>query len=230
MKKLLLSFSLIIIFTSSLYAVGIGGYTSITYHNYYPRNVLLGGGIVIDTACASDKIFNFRLYAGFDQSCPIEHKEILSRIKSDNIFGFSVFRNDLIRIWIGPNVGLHYLYTRISYLNNNDIFKNNSGSFIYTDYKYRLFNKAFGMPVGISFGLNININDYFTLSFDLSGRLNFYFGQLTQQYFRIYSIPVAGNTVVLPMKKYNPNYIKGGFDSSCNISFIYRINDKYTKK
>ena len=47
-KYLLLLLIFFSIFTNSLYAIGVGGYTSITYDNYYPRNVLLGGGIVFD--------------------------------------------------------------------------------------------------------------------------------------------------------------------------------------
>lgn len=230
MKKLLLSVIFFLILTGSSYAIGIGAYTSITYHNHYPRNVLLGGGIVVDTACALDKIFNYRLYAGFDQSYPKEHKEILSRIKLDNIFGFRVFRNELVRIWIGPSVGLQYFYTRISFLNNNQIFNKINANIIYSDIKYRLYDKTFGVPVGISFGFNINIGEYFTLSFDLSGRINLYFGPITEQYFRVYFPSISGNTIVLPINKYYPNSFTGGLDSACNISFMYRINDNYEKK
>ncbi|HOD16748.1 MAG TPA: hypothetical protein PLA65_16215, partial [Spirochaetota bacterium] len=218
-----------LLFTGSSYALGIGGYASVTYHNHYPGNVLLGGGFVLDTACALDKKFNYRLNAGIDTSYPKEHKGIITRIRLDNIFGFSVFRNTGARIWIGPSLGLHYFYTRISYLNNKSIFNNNTGSFFATDVNYRLYYRAFGAPLGVSLGFNFNIGDNVTLSCELAGRLNIFVGQKSLQYYRLYSITVSGNSIILPMEKYNRFFGKGGLDASCTVSFLYRINDRFVK-
>lgn len=45
MKKLLLVLSFILALPGSLYALGIGGFTSVTYINHYSKNALIGGGL-----------------------------------------------------------------------------------------------------------------------------------------------------------------------------------------
>lgn len=71
-----------------------------------------GGGFVLDTAVARDKLFNYRLNIGIE-SLVADVDELavemdLGGIAMDNTFGFGVLRKDSVRLWLGPRLRVGY--------------------------------------------------------------------------------------------------------------------------
>jgi hypothetical protein len=72
----------------------------------------VGGGFVLDTAVAKDKLFNYRLNIGVEtfvsdlDELAIEMD--MAGVAIDNTFGFGVLRNDSVRLWLGPRLRVGY--------------------------------------------------------------------------------------------------------------------------
>lgn len=109
---------------SSAWAIGLGGfvnfgtgktswesdddfeYTDDSSDSFY------GIGFVLDTAVATNTIFNYRLNFGiekwkrsFDET---NDNQKLTRYTIANTFGFGVLRDDKMRIWLGPQIFFGY--------------------------------------------------------------------------------------------------------------------------
>ena len=112
-----------------------------------------GFGFVLDTNVASNRVFNYRLNLGFKQ-VDFEYMDIdvdMSGISIENTFGFSVFSNKALRIWIGPQINLNFL-------SGDD----NWGDDYWTT----------GLGLGIVSGINIHAGPVVSICFDLGWRHN----------------------------------------------------------
>jgi hypothetical protein len=72
----------------------------------------VGGGFVLDTAVAKDKLFNYRLNIGVETFVSdldeLAVEMDLSGVAIDNTFGFGVMRGDTVRLWLGPRLRLGF--------------------------------------------------------------------------------------------------------------------------
>lgn len=125
----LLALSLLV--GSSAHATGFGGYLS--YGNVDGSlDDVLGGidldyetdrfgiGMTLDTNVAKDRVFNYRLEIGYQHSWR-KFDDVSSTLESDgftinNIFGFSPYRNENVRLWLGPALRLS-----VDVFDNDDI-------------------------------------------------------------------------------------------------------------
>ena len=68
----------------------------------------VGGGFVLDTAVAKDKLFNYRLNIGVETfKSDLDELAVetdLAGVAIDNTFGFGVLRGDTVRLWLGPRL------------------------------------------------------------------------------------------------------------------------------
>ena len=99
-----------------------------------------GYGIMYDTNVGRDHIFNYRLT--IEQAVYDSNDDPYEAITLINDFGFSLFRDERMRFWMGPEITIALL--------------NDTGS----DASPNLF--GFGM--GIATGLNLNMSENFTLA------------------------------------------------------------------
>lgn len=116
---------------------------------------LSGLDIVMDTAVAKDRLFNYRLtiectnFTRWEERLFSSRSYQVNRLLWANTFGFGIIRTHLMRIWAGPQVALSYE------------FKNRDrailGSAIYT-------------TVGPVVGANLNTWENVTLGFELGFR------------------------------------------------------------
>lgn len=166
MKRLLL---LLLLFTgvcvfgsSQVHAAGLGFYgsagggtadwsvdgSSINTQNFGKDTGHLGIGLVMDTAPARDKLFNYQLNIGYDRfsnrgGSAWGSADFDGFVVSNN-FGFGTMISPTTRVWFGPE--LRVIWTD----GHPDKYK---------DYKIHLF----GFGIGPVVGMNLNYDDTHTL-------------------------------------------------------------------
>lgn len=77
-------------------------------------NRILGVGVILDTAVARDRLFNYRI--SLDCHSVISQKELgytnvsfsTNRLTVANSFGFGFIRTSFVRVWAGPQFALTY--------------------------------------------------------------------------------------------------------------------------
>ena len=134
-----------------------------------------GFGFVLDTSVARDRVFNYRLNFGYKQ-VDFEYKDFdvdMSGISIENTFGFGVFRNKALRVWLGPQINLNYL-------TGDD----NWGDDYWT----------VGLGLGIVAGINIHAGPVVSICFDLGWRHNMNWGDY-ERYDDDYNLTIDGNEI-----------------------------------
>jgi hypothetical protein len=159
-----------LILSSQLNAIGLGIYGTAskgeyawTYHiDEYPNIDVdsdvskYGLGFVMDTCLAKDNLFNYRLNIGFSR-LKIDNENSAPDMKGNeyffnNSFGFGVFRSEIVRIWLGPQVGFGWI---------SGEYELQSGS---TDTENDFWTMFYAL--GVAAGINFNIEDIITLGVD----------------------------------------------------------------
>ena len=155
-------------FAAPAQAIGFGGYVEYGHaegeSDFFPDSSTerVGVGFTLDTALATDRLFNYRLTIGYQHGW--RDFDGFGDIDSDGFtmnhaFGFGVFRNRNLRFWLGPAVRLG-----IDVLDVPD-------SGVGLD----IVDVTFGG--GPEFGLNWNIGESMTLSTTLAYQL-MYVGEI----------------------------------------------------
>jgi hypothetical protein len=247
MKKTYASVITIIILTASnafagggIYGNGIGlkggggGYYRYnSYGSSYPSDYLYGygGGIILDSAVAKDKIFNYRFKAGYDRyyasiTSSSSKFDPTNRYSMSQTFGFGIVRNEDTRFWIGPQIGFHYFrfkekrplstsddeyYLLLSQLliNPSLLSTNFIPFYLYMD-KKKITKKHdyIGLNLLLAMGINVNLGDNATIFID------FGIG-----YMGNYSVSGGDN----PLQPHNI-----GIQASTGVMF--RVDDRYRKQ
>jgi hypothetical protein len=175
-----------------------------------------GGGFVLDTAVAKNRVFNYRLNVGLE-GARYEADKIINEITDDNLtdliddyqidtsrlvfdntFGFGVFRNRYVRIWLGPQLRFGYLWGDGDYKISGDT---------------RRVDVWGGIAgIGAMGGINIHTGDAVSLGIDLGYRYSGYAGKIEKRGSGIIdSDPFFGNESVFFV----------------NFSLLFRVNDIY---
>ena len=199
---------------------------------------LFGGGLVVDTCLAQDKLFNYRLHLGYDyiamdlksRSAGI-YEAKFNRINIFNNFGFGIVRNKLLRFWIGPQLGLRCQFGDISGKENplaTAIKLSNLQNFAFIammSSSTLLINTGItknivmtGLSLGLATGLNLNLTDLFTLSIECGAR----YGIVAMLY--ITQVQSQGGTTTSVEHE-----LMHGLEGYAAISCIFRFNDNYQK-
>ncbi len=155
--KLLLAALVILCFFGlpDAHAVGLGLYGSTgggtadwspdTGADFRKSSEHLSYGFALDTAPASDNLFNYNLNLGYDRfsskntklSNAWENTDLEGVLMSHN-FGFGGLITPSMRLWFGPEVRIEWLEGAPSN---------------FSDYKIRLFGVGFGPVLGLNFNL-----------------------------------------------------------------------------
>lgn len=113
-----------------------------------------GGGLSLDTNVATRSLFNYRLDLGyqrveqdFDDGGEFDGDGLVI----DNAFGFRLFSNDAVRLWMGPGVRLSF-----------DFFDSNG-----------LDAFDFGIGGGPVIGLNVHTSDLVSLAFTTGYQISY---------------------------------------------------------
>lgn len=199
MKKLgfvMMIFCSIIIVANDTYAVGIGIYATggTAMSNWMVENenfgsstdYCFGGGLLIDTAVAKNKLFNYRMAIGYEWYG--SNNPSLYNVKPDynfahkfdmsHTFGLGIYRTKTLRFWVGPEVGLTCLYSpnfrhvRYMLFPPNSIGESGliSGGFYALNVLYSSPTKKLltaGIDILMTLGVNYNIGDRTSLFTDI---------------------------------------------------------------
>jgi hypothetical protein len=225
---ILLICSAIFYFTPDATAIGFGVYGNggggqISWDNKTPE-MRFGGGFILDTNCAGNSLFNYRLNLGvnslitkyqsyeeyvinlfgtnfFNPYEQINMKGTTSaEISMSHVFGFGVLRTQNIRLWLGPEVFLAGTAGHI---------------------------RGVTAGLGLVLGLNINIGDSFTISFSGSGRLRGGYRLYNYTQHDIYFFQAPGGAITPAIYSASKRQVGVGGDGLVTIAFMYRINDKF---
>lgn len=156
------------------YGSSTGTLTQIDYDdNEVEYDLEYGGGfgIVLDTKVARRGLFNYRLNLGMVNASQTygneEYSNTLEGFKyymMDHTFGFGVVQTRVVRVWLGPQIGLDYM----SYEDSND----------YGDINWN----AVGFTFAPVLGANFNFGRVFTAALDMGYKFSSFAGTAETTY------------------------------------------------
>lgn len=187
MNKMLFIISVCcLIFPASLYAVGLGVYTSgsagslihkldtntynlVSNPEFY-TNLSVGGGIIFDSNI-SQKYLSYRFNFGVEKLYELRKTRYkndytdLMRLNFLNTISIPLIVNELFKLWIGPQFNLHFISGY--YLDDlsrmlGDLYTLRYNEIFIFNKKNTKFLDVF-YSFGLSLGLNINLNKNFYL-------------------------------------------------------------------
>ncbi|MDM7985815.1 MAG: hypothetical protein QUS13_00625 [Smithella sp.] len=237
-STLFLAMIIISLCASSAHALGIGAYGYVgagkaraagwflipILSSVLEPDISAGGGLVIDSNCAGDRLFNYRLAIGGARTFPLKSDEKtahITRLHAANIFGFGVVHREGFRFWVGPQLGFNTLYYR-DQKELADQITTVGGSVTYNPFmgkqtKYSLF----GASLGLALGMNFNLPRDMTLSLEGGYRYALYYGVKYQKAY----LPFSGGYIPLAINGWS---LWSGDDGYVSIAVLYRVNDAFT--
>ncbi|MDM7985818.1 MAG: hypothetical protein QUS13_00640, partial [Smithella sp.] len=216
-------------------ALGIGLYTTgragLTIDNTgIPITYCLGAGFVLDTAVATDELFNYRLNVGWEDSIAdgthFFKKGNANRVYASNTFGLGVFMNRYIRLWTGPQLDIGCQFRKISE-NTDDTFPPFGVLYKIKSTNYAMFFLGFGAVLG----LNVNPVELFTISIEVGVNTAFGFGKHHENEQKILVGNANPGFTIFPMLP-NRDYAEKAFgriEGFSRLSFMFRVGDTYTQ-
>jgi hypothetical protein len=202
-----------LLLASSLWAAGIGIYGTggVNFSNWEsngstPKSTayFYGGGLVIDSNAARNELFGYRFTAGYEQvrriyPYPNFLNVSIHKFSMTHTLGFGVVRNENLRLWIGPQLGLHYLY----YPKKTFITSGYKVNLSLAPTKFVIQIDVIGFDALLALGLNINIGETATI-----------FLEIGVGYMGGYDIDFKGTA--------------NAFGIDGKIGFMFRVKDTYT--
>lgn len=197
-----------------------------------PNDHLLGFGLVLDTAVAKSKTFNYRLNIGYenvvDSGNPLFMNQSMHRIDSYHSFGLSPMANKYIRLWLGPSIGFHYQFANQRFRDTSkfNYFTSSSISDIKRVVHLALFD------IGCLFGINIHLGDKVSVSAECGIYVGAGIGteQTTRKKYTVlrdlYSGAIGG---FFPYRTVGgkSDVAMGKAETLLKLSVLYRIGDVY---
>ncbi len=167
-----------------------------------------GGSLVFDTALAQNSLFNYRANFAIQalesdtEGGDTKYKTEGMRFALYNSFGFGVVRTESIRLWMGPQFGVHYIDADTTKTQPDFTLVRVGASYVSvpTESKRKSEDNGGGVSLGFVLGVNFNIGPALTLGLDGGCRAF-----------------VTGNDVGA----------NAGPEGFMNVSVIFRINDSY---
>lgn len=209
-------------FEAIVHATGIGVFGSVAGDQRL--KLFTGGGLIIDTNCATDKLFNYRLAIGGNRFiisrdetlADPSNLDLITKFSFLNTFGFGLVRKESFRFWLGPQIGVHTRYFRSVESIYGKLLFITSG---YPMYYLNGPESMVGVSGGLIFGFNFNFSHNITMSIELGSNYYLFYGINNQKTIFTDPLSVMDNN---SMSKYN--YL----DINASIAILYRINDSFS--
>jgi hypothetical protein len=187
-------------------------------------------GLIFDTCVACDNEFSYRFKLGGGLSwADLLNKIDYNSLHMSHTFAFAAVKNDYIKFWIGPQIGLSYsrgsgdrlflgtdkvgpLYyfgtTPTPELWHFGVFKERT--------KYFLYN----VNAGPAFGVNLNFGDYVTLALEAGVTYGYTIGRQERElYFAV--------NPLIPYNKFRESVADHGIEAYGSAAFLFRFVDTY---
>ncbi|MBT7410262.1 MAG: hypothetical protein HN826_11215 [Methylococcales bacterium] len=185
-------------------------------------NDLKGFGFIFDTTLAKDKLLNYRLTVGFENS--ERNNSTLNGFKGLNMshtLGFGLIRKEKLRIWAGPEIFFSY-YSSFDGDTTADTSSsltvgNVTGTFTPDNVS------IFGYGVGLKAGVNLNIGSHITLSATTGFRTGKYSGEI-KDVVKLTNTTTNLSTFITTSAQ---TYESDATRFYVNLSAMYRFGDKF---
>lgn len=204
--------AVIALFSSGLYAFGMGAYATATKGSYeWEYNIdqqedplidsvsrKTGFGFMLDTALAYNTLFNYRLQIGYS-AIKIDNDSNAYDISGKEFhayssFGFGILRSDIARFWFGPQLGIGFINGEYDLPYSLE----NQGNYFWTLY----------FSAGIVAGVNLNVGRFITFAIDFGYRAAAGFG----------TAEMASTDIGVQVT---------GSEGFVNLCAVLRLNDNY---
>ncbi len=189
-------------------------------YGYVPS---IGGGLVIDDE-KSDGTYIHRYNITMERYSVVkDSRQNLYRFGFINTFCFVLSHNDYYQFWLGPQVGIRYIFGRTSYnfFDNNKLLdsyiigQSLPGPLISYLYGKAKYNMA-GLDLGIVAGLNVNFKKHTTLSVGGGVRYGATAGGMSFRQGGIF--------------KNNKLVFSHGYEAFLDFSILYRFDTRLSDK
>jgi hypothetical protein len=158
-SQIILVVVLAIFWTTQVHATGLG-FTVGVGDEEWENDALNSGdrdisnvGFVVDTAVARSEVFNYRFTFLKEENNASGGRLDMRGYAMTHDFGFAVYRNKLVRLWLGPELKASY-YEDLTLSNGADV----SGDVL-------------GLSAGPAIGVNINLPQVVSFSFSAAYHL-----------------------------------------------------------
>jgi hypothetical protein len=130
-----------------------------------------GCGFIADTNLGTEKIFNYRFKIGYDyQVSDSKENKKMHRGMLSNTFGAAIYNDVLLRIWLGPQIGIGYYWGINRFIDQNFIYN------LMIPYPKTASNiNTLNLHLGLVLGINVNVTKSFALAFEGGLRFNMYY-------------------------------------------------------
>jgi hypothetical protein len=190
-------------------------------------------GLIFDTCVACDDVFSYRLKIGGGTSwTDLVSATNYNSFHMSHTFAFAAVKNDIVKFWIGPQIGIRYRRgnsDRLFFgteLPGTTYAMLNAASLAFPYYQYGAFKERtkqslFGANAGIAFGTNLNLGDYVTLALEAGVTYGYDTGRQEREVYW------AGNPIVAFNKFKHEKVIEHGVEGYGSIAFMFRFADTY---
>ncbi len=162
-----------LMWVSDAFSIGMGvsvmkgseTWTNDTFRTHNGDRDISSFGILLDTNIAKDSLFNYRLTIASEDNKAADGAGLnLTGTSFTNDFGFAVYRNSVIKLWLGPQLKAGFYQTE---------FKDNLG--------FDADGGAFGWGLGPVFGINVHLPKVVSFSASIAYHVaGFYVGSYDQ--------------------------------------------------
>lgn len=189
-------------------------------------------GLLFDTCVACDEVFSYRLKLGGGLSkSDLAAKTSYSSFHMSHTFALAAVKNDLVKFWIGPQIGFSY------YRGSNDRFyagaEHAGAAYLLVNqpvtlndlwnfgvFKERSAVNLYGATGGLAFGVNLNLGDYVSLALEAGVVYGYIMGRQKRE---VYGAAVP----VIPYDKFRETITDNGLEGYGSAAFMIRFVDTY---
>jgi hypothetical protein len=148
---------------------------TIYFSNAFDRLLynLLGRDLIIDTAVAKNRLFNYRLNISVDTYTINQDRYYrnvsynVNRLTCSNTFGFGLWRSRYVRLWAGPQVSISYEFSNRQDKVLDAFLYSKIGPVIGANFhtgEYSTVSVEMGFRTGLGYNLKKPVNDTLSLA------------------------------------------------------------------
>lgn len=189
------------------------------FNSDYENTSSIGGGLVIDAGDPKNAYFT-RYIIGLDyHTMETGYTKNITRFNFSTTFCFVVAQKDFFRFWLGPQLGVHYMFgkTRYSMYDHDPalLFVLRTVPQLISYYRTAKYNMG-GADAGLVVGFDFDIKQYVTISVSLGVKYG----------------ATVGGIAFRDGGLFKNNYLaySHGFDRFADIGVLYRFDDSRAQK
>ncbi|MBN1534587.1 MAG: hypothetical protein JXA20_18080 [Spirochaetes bacterium] len=192
----------------------------------------IGGGLVFDTNVTSEDMINYRLSLFYERHSTMHclpnttasyHIVLnqgrmqvgMNRFGLYNAVGFNLLKTEMLRLWLGPQLGLYYAFGDGSGVVTSYVDSTALGiSSRLLLYRYRYDYSSFGFSMGPVLGVNVNFGSHYTVFAECAVRFTFTHSKVSRS--------ISESNYEYPLGHVINSY---GYEGYIALGVLYRLDD-----